>query len=74
MSQDWRELARKICDANPNMPKGIQDLAGDLTGQLALLSSQMVGNLELAWRRGQHEGYLNGYKDAKGGKPNRWEQ
>ena len=36
------------------------------------LDRQACGAIELAYMRGEHSGYLKGYKDAKAGKKNKW--
>ncbi len=42
----------------------IRDLQ-DWTKKLAHIGSNVDGALELAWRRGEHAGYLQGYADGE---------
>lgn len=53
--------------------KDIADLQ-EWTKKMAHIGAQVDGALELAWRRGEHAGYVAGYNDAKKRKPNKWLQ
>lgn len=74
----WRKQRKSLIVAlseakgEPIVPE-IADLQ-DWTKKMAHLGSNMDGALELAWRRGEHAGYLSGYKDGKARRRNKWEQ
>jgi hypothetical protein len=57
----------------PPLVKDIADLQ-DWTKKLAHIGANVDGALELAWRRGEHAGYLAGYADGKKGRKNKWRQ
>ena len=57
-----------------DLPEGMHGLAIAQHTRIRNLISTVIGDLELAWRRGHHEGYDDGYADCLQGKPNRWTQ
>ncbi len=59
---DLRIRSRAHIKEHPNLPEGIRGPAMQLTGIAVGLASQIVGNLELVYRRGYDEGYKAGQK------------
>ncbi len=68
----WNDLARDMVNDNPNLPAPIKGPAMELVRRSMGVTSQIVGNLELVFRRGQQAGYEDGYRDATDGKPSRF--
>lgn len=60
-------------DRNVFVSPNIADLHGPYNNRNRF-DREVCGALELAFMRGEHSGYLEGYKDAKKGKRNKWDQ
>ncbi len=54
------------------IPDGVKDLAIHALRAGDDHTDQLTGSHELAWRRGYHSGYIDGYKDAKKRKAAKW--
>jgi hypothetical protein len=60
-----KSLIVALAEAKGPGHPGVEDLQ-DWTKKMAHLGRQIDGALELAHRRGQHMGYLQGYADGVG--------
>lgn len=72
--QSWNDITRAMVAEHPELPKAIKDPAKQLVERSMGVVSQIVGNLELVYRRGHQEGYEDGYADAAAGNPNRFDR
>lgn len=68
----WNDIARDMIHERDDLPEQIKGSAKDLIEGLIGSASQIVGNLELVYRRGVQAGYEEGYKDAQSTKPSRF--
>lgn len=66
-----KSLVVALAEAKPVGHPDIADLQ-DWTKKLAHTGRSIDGALELAYRRGEHAGYLAGYNDAKRKRKNKY--